>query len=58
LETVGLRIPAQCIRGSALFNICSLNETCRFAIYASAANVIPKDAEVFGTKTVFLNHIL
>lgn len=54
METFDLRLLARCIRDFASFNICFLSKTCSFATCASAAKVVSKDANIFGTKTVFL----
>jgi hypothetical protein len=52
LELVGFHVPAQHI------NVCSSSKNCPPAIYASAANVVFRDVDVSGTKTISLNHIL
>jgi hypothetical protein len=51
LEPVSLQVPAQHI------NVCCSSKNCLSAICASAA-VVCRDIDVFGTKTVSLNHIL
>jgi hypothetical protein len=58
LETVGLRVPAQYSRDISLFNVCSSSKNCPSARCASEADVILQDVNAFGTKIVFLNHIL
>jgi hypothetical protein len=57
LEIVGLGVPARYIGDFALFNVCSSCKNCPTATYASAANVVCRDVDVFGAK-VFFNHIL
>jgi hypothetical protein len=58
LETVGLRVPARYIRDFAWFNFCPSSKNCPSARCASAANVVCRDFDVFGAKTVLLNNIL
>jgi hypothetical protein len=49
-------IPARYIRDSSLINVSSSNKNCPSARWASAANVVYRDNEVFGTKTCFSYH--
>jgi hypothetical protein len=58
LETVNLRVPAQYIRDFALFNVCFSSKNCPSARYASAANVVCKDVDVFGAGNVRINNLL
>jgi hypothetical protein len=58
LEIVGLRVPARYIRDSTLFSVSSSSRYCPSARCASAANVVCRDIDLFGAKTVLLNHIL
>jgi hypothetical protein len=58
LEIVGLRVPAQYIRDLTLFNVCSSCQNCPSARYASAANVVCRDINVFGAREVLLSHFL
>jgi hypothetical protein len=58
LEIVGLRVPARYVRDFALFNVCTSCKNCPSARCASAANVVCKDVDVFGTRKVLLNRIL
>jgi hypothetical protein len=39
-------------------NVYSSNKNCPSARCASTANVVCRDVDVFGTKTVYLNHVL
>jgi hypothetical protein len=55
LEIAGLRVPVRYTRNFALFNVCSSCKTC---LSASAANVVCRDADVFGAKNVLFNHVL
>jgi hypothetical protein len=52
LETVGLRVPVRSIQVFPLFNACSLNKNYHSARCASAANVVCRDVDVFGPKTL------
>jgi hypothetical protein len=58
LEAVDLRVPARYIRNFALLNVCSSSKNCPSARRTSAADVISRDVDVFGSKIVLLNHIL
>jgi hypothetical protein len=55
LEIVGLRVPAQYIRDFSMLNVCSFSKNCPYARCASAASVVCRNIDVFGTKTVFLH---
>jgi hypothetical protein len=57
-EIVGLRVPARYIRDIAFFSVCSSCKNCLSPRYASVANVVCRDVDVFGAKKVLLNHIL
>jgi hypothetical protein len=39
-------------------SVCSSSKNCPFARCVSAANVVCRDVEIFGTKTLSLKHIL
>jgi hypothetical protein len=41
-----------------MFSVCSVGKNCPSARCASAANVVCKDVDVFGPKTLSLKHIL
>jgi hypothetical protein len=41
-----------------LFNVCYSSKYCASVRCASGANVVCRDADVFGAQTVFLNDIL
>lgn len=58
LESAGLRLSARYIRDCVLLNVCSSSKRCTSAGCASAANVVCKGVNIFGTKTVSVNHIL
>jgi hypothetical protein len=58
LDTVGLQVPAQYIIEFSMFNVCCSSKNCPSARCVSAANVVCRDIDVFGTKTASLNHIL
>jgi hypothetical protein len=58
LEIAGLRVPARYIRDFALFNICPSSKNWPSARCASVANVVCRDFDVLGAKTVLLNSIL
>jgi hypothetical protein len=60
LEIVSLRVPARYIRDFTLFCVGSSYEykNCPSAGCASAANVVCKDAGIFGAKNLLRNHIL
>jgi hypothetical protein len=58
LEIVGLRVPARYIRDFALIDVCSSCDNCPPARYASAANVVCTDVDIFGAKDALLNHNL
>jgi hypothetical protein len=58
LEIVGIRVPAQYIRDFALFNVCPSSKNCPSARCTSAANVVCRNFDIFGAKTVLLNNIL
>jgi hypothetical protein len=58
LETVGFRVPAWHVRHFSLFSVCSSSKNCPFARCSSASNLLCMDGDVFGTKSVSLNHIL
>ncbi|PNF40967.1 hypothetical protein B7P43_G08815 [Cryptotermes secundus] len=57
-ESVGLRVPIRYIRDSPMFNVCSVSKNCPSARCASAANVVCRDTDVFGPKTLLMKHIL
>jgi hypothetical protein len=53
LETIGLRVPARCIRKfSSWFNLSSSSKNC------SPANIVCKDAGIFGNKSVSIKYVL
>jgi hypothetical protein len=54
LEIVDLRVPARYIRDFALVDVCF---SCKNPRCASAADVVFRDVEAFGTKNVPLDHI-
>jgi hypothetical protein len=58
LETVGLRVPFRYIRDFSMFSVCSFSKNYPSARCASAANVVCRDVDIFGTKTLSLKHIL
>jgi hypothetical protein len=58
LETVGVRAPARYIRKISLFFVRFSSINCPPTRCASGTNVVCRDVDVFGTKTVSLNHIL
>jgi hypothetical protein len=58
LETVGPRVPALYSRDFSMLNFCSSSKSCPPARGASAANVVCRDIDVFGTKTLSLKHII
>jgi hypothetical protein len=41
-----------------LCSVCSSSKNCPFARRASAANVVSRDVDIFGTKTLSLKHIV
>jgi hypothetical protein len=41
-----------------MFSVCSSSKNCPSARCASAANVVCRDVDIFGTKTLSLKHIL
>jgi hypothetical protein len=55
-ETVGLQVPALYIKVFSLFSIESSIENCPSETFASADNIVCRDAELFGSKIV--SHIL
>jgi hypothetical protein len=55
LETVGLRVPVQSVRDFSMFSVCSYSKNCRAAC-TSAANVVCRDVDIFGTKTLSFKH--
>jgi hypothetical protein len=57
LEIAGLPVPARHIR-LCMFNVCSSCKNCPSSRCASAANVVCRDADIFGARNVLLNHIL
>jgi hypothetical protein len=57
-ETVGLRVPVRYIRDFSMFNVCSSSKNCPSARCASAANVVCRDSDIFGTKPLSLKYIL
>jgi hypothetical protein len=58
LETVGPRIPARYIRDFYMFSVYSYSKSYPSARRASAANVVCRDVDIFGTKTLSLKHML
>jgi hypothetical protein len=58
LEVVGLRVPTQYLRDFSMFNFSPSLKNCPSARYASAANVVCRDFDVFKTNIVSLSHIL
>ncbi|PNF36234.1 hypothetical protein B7P43_G08692, partial [Cryptotermes secundus] len=58
LEMVGLHVPVRNIRDFPMFNACSVSKNCPSARCASAANVVCRDIDVFGPKTLLWKHIL
>jgi hypothetical protein len=54
VETFGLRIPARYIGDFSMFNVCSSNKICPSARFASDANVVCRDVDVFGTIAIIL----
>jgi hypothetical protein len=52
LRTAGLRVPAWYIRDFSLFNVCF---SCKNCPSASAANVVRRDVDIFGTNIIFLS---
>ncbi|PNF34240.1 hypothetical protein B7P43_G17496 [Cryptotermes secundus] len=58
LEIVGLRVPVLYIRDFHMFNVCSVSKNCPSARCASAANVVCRNVDVFGPKTLLMKHIL
>jgi hypothetical protein len=57
LETVGLRVPVRYIRDFSMFSVGSSSKICPSDRCASAANVVCRDVDIFGTKTLSLKHI-
>jgi hypothetical protein len=53
-----LEIAARYIRDFAFFNVCSSFKNCPSARCASAANVVCRDVDVFGTRNLLLSLIL
>jgi hypothetical protein len=58
LETVGLRVPTRHLRDFSLFYVCPTIKNCPSARWASAANVVCRDSDVFRRYNVSLEHIL
>jgi hypothetical protein len=58
LETVGLRVPVRYITHFSMFSVCSSSKNCPSARCASAANVVCRDVDTFGTKTLSPKHVL
>jgi hypothetical protein len=58
LETFGLRVPASYVRDFALLNFYSLNKIFSSARCPASANVVCRNVEISGAKSVFLNRIL
>jgi hypothetical protein len=59
LEIVGLQVPVRYIGDFPLFSVCAITKKyCPSARCASAANVVCRDVDVFGPKTLLLKHIL
>jgi hypothetical protein len=56
-ETVGLRVPVRYIRDFSMFSVCSSSKNCP-ARSASAANVVCRDLDIYGTKPLSLKYIL
>jgi hypothetical protein len=54
LETVGLGAPARHIRDFSFLNVRPGSENYTSAKHASAADVVCRDVDVFGTKLFFL----
>ncbi|PNF35360.1 hypothetical protein B7P43_G02582 [Cryptotermes secundus] len=57
-ETFGLRVPVRYIRDFPMFNVCSVRKNCPSARCAYAVNVVCRDVDVFGPKTLLMKHIL
>jgi hypothetical protein len=58
LEAVGLRVPSRYLRDFSMFRFSPSLKNCPSARYASAANVVCRDFDVFKTNIVSLNHNL
>jgi hypothetical protein len=58
LEIVGLRVSVRYIRDFPMYSVCSVSNICPSARCASAADVVCRDVDVFGPKTLLLKHIL
>jgi hypothetical protein len=58
LETDVLLVPARFIKHSFLFDVCSSSKNSLSGKCSSAANVVCKDVDVIGTKTVSIKTIL
>jgi hypothetical protein len=57
LETVGLRVPVRYIRDFSMFSVCSSSKNCPSARCASAANVICRDLDIFGTNVCYAANV-
>jgi hypothetical protein len=58
LEAVGLRVPTRYLRDFYMFIFSPSIKNCPSARYASAANVVCRDFDVFKQNIVSLSHIL
>jgi hypothetical protein len=58
LYIIDLLVPSRHIRDLSVFKLCSCSKNCPSARYTSAANVVCRDVDVFGTKTLSLQHVL
>jgi hypothetical protein len=57
LKTLGLRVLTRYIRAFSMFNVCFASKNCPTKC-TSVANVVYRDVDVFGTKTVSRNRAL
>jgi hypothetical protein len=57
LETAA-QVPAWYTRDFSMISVCSSNKNCPFAKYASGAVVVCRDIDIFGKRTLSLDHIL
>jgi hypothetical protein len=58
LDTVGPLVPSRHIGDFSVCNLCFCSKNCPSARCTSAANVVCRDVDVFGTKSLSLKHIL
>jgi hypothetical protein len=58
LETVALRIYARYLKEYSIMNVCSSNKNCPSAACTLGVDVVCRDIDVCGTKSVSLNDIL